>query len=262
MTGTTLDFAKYYKVPFGAYVETHEENHPTNTMVERTRGAICLGPSANFQGSYKFLFLCTGRKIIRKQLREVPMPESVIKCVESIALRDKKSGNMEFADQNGIPIVDEDENDDNPGDDLTEADTAGLNYPDLDDTANPPGLLIEPEEIDDDAEAYDQGHDDIPVIPETETVTDNSSDNEGNDIPGVDPEDTNGKEIPGVHPEENPGVDPEENPGVDDDDDADTDPDDEPPLMSTAVTMKTATVKRSCPRTRKTQPRKCTTPSQ
>jgi hypothetical protein len=51
MTGTTLDFAKHCKVPFGAYVETHEGKKPTNTMVERTRGAICLGPSANFQGS-------------------------------------------------------------------------------------------------------------------------------------------------------------------------------------------------------------------
>jgi hypothetical protein len=67
---------------------------------------------------------------------------------------------MEFTDRNGIPIADDDENDDNPGDDLTEADTAGVNYPDLDNTDNPPGLLIEPEEIDDGAAVYDQGHDD------------------------------------------------------------------------------------------------------
>jgi hypothetical protein len=51
MTGTTLDYSKHCKIPFGAYVETHEENNPTNNMKERTRAAICLGPTANFQGS-------------------------------------------------------------------------------------------------------------------------------------------------------------------------------------------------------------------
>jgi hypothetical protein len=89
MTGANLDFAKDCKIPFGAYVETYEENKPTNTMVERTRGAICLGLSANFQGTYKLLCLCTGLKIIRNKFREVPVPASVMKRVEAIALREK-----------------------------------------------------------------------------------------------------------------------------------------------------------------------------
>jgi hypothetical protein len=67
MTGTTLDYNKHCRLPFGAYVETHEGNDTTNTMVERTRGAICLGPTANFQGSYKFFCLDTGRRVTRKQ---------------------------------------------------------------------------------------------------------------------------------------------------------------------------------------------------
>jgi hypothetical protein len=62
MTGTTLDYSKHCKLTFGAYVETHEENNPTNNMKERTRAAICLGPTTNFQGSYKFLCLRTGRR--------------------------------------------------------------------------------------------------------------------------------------------------------------------------------------------------------
>jgi hypothetical protein len=74
MTGTTLDYAKHCKLPFGSYVETHEENNPTNTMKERTRAAICVGPTAIFQGSYKFLCLSTGRCIKRKQFKELPMP--------------------------------------------------------------------------------------------------------------------------------------------------------------------------------------------
>jgi hypothetical protein len=57
MTGTTLDYNKHCRLPFVAYVETHEDNDTTNTMVERNRGAICLGPTANFQGSYNFSVL-------------------------------------------------------------------------------------------------------------------------------------------------------------------------------------------------------------
>jgi hypothetical protein len=60
MTGTTLDYNKHCKLPFGAYVETHEMNTPTNTMKEITRAEICLDPTVNFQGSYKFLCLRTG----------------------------------------------------------------------------------------------------------------------------------------------------------------------------------------------------------
>jgi hypothetical protein len=71
------------------------------------------------------------------------MPASVIKRAEAITLRYKRSGNMEFTDRNGIPIADDDENDEHFGDDLTEANTAGVNnYPDLDNIDNPPGLLI------------------------------------------------------------------------------------------------------------------------
>jgi hypothetical protein len=66
MTGTSLDFNKHCKKPFGEYAESHEDTIKTNTMVARTQGTICLGPSSNFQGSYKLLALNSGRKITRK----------------------------------------------------------------------------------------------------------------------------------------------------------------------------------------------------
>jgi hypothetical protein len=87
-----LDYSKHCKLPFGAYVEMHEENNPTNNMKERTRAAICLGPTTNFQGSYKFLCLKTGRRITSKQFKELPMPASVIKAVKALAERDKQDG--------------------------------------------------------------------------------------------------------------------------------------------------------------------------
>jgi hypothetical protein len=105
MTGTTLDCNKHCKLPFGAYVETHGMNAPTNTMKERRRAAIWLGPTAIFQGSYKFLCLKTGRRITRKQFRELPMPKSVIEAVEALAERDKQDGNLEFNDRDGSPYT-------------------------------------------------------------------------------------------------------------------------------------------------------------
>jgi hypothetical protein len=85
MTGTALDFAKHCKIPFGTYAEAHEEYPQTNTIAQRTRGVICLGPKGNFQGSYKIMCLTTGRKIKRKQFQELPMLASVIKRIEAIA---------------------------------------------------------------------------------------------------------------------------------------------------------------------------------
>jgi hypothetical protein len=106
MTGTTLDYNTHCKLPFGAYVETHEMNTPTNTMKERTRAAICLCPTANFQGSYKFLCLRTGRRITRKQFKELPMPKAIIEAVEALTERDKQDGNLEFTNRDGSPYTD------------------------------------------------------------------------------------------------------------------------------------------------------------
>jgi hypothetical protein len=140
MTGTSLDYGKHCKVPFRAYVETHEENSPTNTMSEHNHGAICLGPSANFQGSYNFLCLRTGKKIVRKQFTELYMPASVIKRVEEIAARDKRSGNIVFSARYGTEIGDDHDDDEDV--------TAGVDNGEDGDTGvecsqnNPPGTPL------------------------------------------------------------------------------------------------------------------------
>jgi hypothetical protein len=90
MTGTALDFAKHCKLPFGAYAEAHEEYPQTNTMAPRTLGVICLGPTGNFQGSYKMMCHQTGRKLTRKQFQELPMPDSIIKRIEDITAKEKQ----------------------------------------------------------------------------------------------------------------------------------------------------------------------------
>jgi hypothetical protein len=54
----------------------------TNTMDSRTKRAICLGPAGNMQGSYKFMSLSTGKKIVRRKFMEMPITESVIRQVD------------------------------------------------------------------------------------------------------------------------------------------------------------------------------------
>jgi hypothetical protein len=99
ITGTTLDFAKHCKLPFGAYAEAHEEYPQSNTMAQRTRAVICLGPTGNFQGSYKMMCIQTGRKVTRKQFKEIPMPDSVIKRIEAIASKEKENKVLVFTDR-------------------------------------------------------------------------------------------------------------------------------------------------------------------
>ena len=89
MTGTTLDYKKHFQLEFGAYADTHDDKEKTNNMVERTGGAICLGPSTNFQGGYKFLSLRSGRKITRHQFYAVQIPTTVRDHMHAMA--DKES---------------------------------------------------------------------------------------------------------------------------------------------------------------------------
>jgi hypothetical protein len=157
MTGTTLDFKKHCRVPFGAYVEAHEDYDTTNTMAERTRGTICLGPTANFQGSYKILCLNTARRVTRKQFKELPMPTSVIKRIANIAEREKQGEDLIFTDRNGNAILDPNQEHDvlaDAGMDTgTENETGGNNDDDnndqplITDDDEQPGINMENQEI-------------------------------------------------------------------------------------------------------------------
>jgi hypothetical protein len=155
-----------------------------------------LGPTANFQGSYKFLCLRTGRRITRKQFRELPMPTSVITAVEALADRDKQEGNMEFTERDGNT------------------------YDNLHDTNQPLDGVAGVDIVDETAQ-NEQEHEEemaeMPGVPETTTEDLEFAVAEQDlEIPGVEP--LENLEIPGVEPIENleiPGVDTEEIPGVD-----------------------------------------------
>jgi hypothetical protein len=134
MTGTALDFTKHCQIAFGAYAEVHEDMDKTNTMDERTQPAICFGPMEIFQGSYKFMSLRTGKQITRKQFTELPMPNSVVKRVKAMVLREKQNKTITFSDRSGNIISDVS---DNPDDETVEV-AAGVNDDDNDEAPQIP----------------------------------------------------------------------------------------------------------------------------
>ena len=81
---TKLDAKLLCRSPFGSYCEMHIDLDITNTLEPRTNWAICMGPTGNLQGSYKFLSLATGKKVTRRRFTEMPVTEAVIKQVEAL----------------------------------------------------------------------------------------------------------------------------------------------------------------------------------
>jgi hypothetical protein len=136
-----LDAKLHCKAPFGAYCEVHTDSDITNTMEPRTKWAICLGPTGNMQGSYKFMSLTTGKKIVRRKFTEMPITESVIRQVDKWAQKDRAQNGLTFLNRNGLEY--------NFGDDDDQATLVVqpevAPFPDI--PAEAPGILAEHEEI-------------------------------------------------------------------------------------------------------------------
>ena len=79
-----LDYKTVCKLPFGSYVQVHEDQQITNTMVPITTGAITLEPRY-LNGGYKFFSSMTGEIIIRRKLSELPISNEVIQKLEEFS---------------------------------------------------------------------------------------------------------------------------------------------------------------------------------
>jgi hypothetical protein len=86
--GRKTDVKVECRVAFGEYVQAHEDLDVTNTMAERTIGAIVLGPSGNVQGSYDLLSLKTWKVVRRNHFTHLPMPNLVISAINAKAAED------------------------------------------------------------------------------------------------------------------------------------------------------------------------------
>ena len=103
MTGQQLLASKHAVLPFGSYVQTHEQH--TNDMNERTLSCICLGPTGNVQGGHWFMSLASGDKLIRYRWTELPMPSESIDRVNAIACRQQMPSNITYANREGVEIM-------------------------------------------------------------------------------------------------------------------------------------------------------------
>jgi hypothetical protein len=84
MTGETLHCKNHLSLQIGQCCQVHEEDTPHNSLLPRTKGATCLGPSGNSQGGYKFMSLWSVKKIVRRSWDAVPMPATAIDRVNQL----------------------------------------------------------------------------------------------------------------------------------------------------------------------------------
>ena len=85
VTGAPLPDYNSLCLEFGSYVQTFEDNSPSNTIKARSLGAIVLNPTGNAQGDYYFLSLATGARISRHQYTPLPLTDVAIARVEALA---------------------------------------------------------------------------------------------------------------------------------------------------------------------------------
>ena len=95
VVGTNLSYTEHCRCPFGAYVQKHEDG-TNKTDRPQTLDAICLGPTGNAQGTYKFLNLATGKRIYRRKWTEIPASDWVIQRVNDLGRRDKAEQELVF----------------------------------------------------------------------------------------------------------------------------------------------------------------------
>ena len=110
VTGADKPDFTHLQLEFGTFVHIFNDNNPTNTMAQRTTGAIALNSTGNTKGGYFFLNLETGKRVPRHQWTVLPMPNSVMQQVHFLGLRDNmpllKDYDLLFERRPGVPLDD------------------------------------------------------------------------------------------------------------------------------------------------------------
>jgi len=101
-----IDYDKHCAVPFGAYVQAHEEPSPTNTQHPRTIDCIYLRYLSNKQGGHELLNLATGKTITRRKVTPLPTPPSIIALVHAMAERDGMPKGLKITTKSGQVLYD------------------------------------------------------------------------------------------------------------------------------------------------------------
>jgi len=119
-TGIKTDYQRDIKIGFGEYVQVYDEDRVTNTMRERTIGALSLGPTGNLQGTYLFLSLSTWDVIRRRTWTIIPITKEIIALINKRAESHRGVGqeiddgdlwNENLPDQQEVPELPYDQQD-------------------------------------------------------------------------------------------------------------------------------------------------------
>jgi hypothetical protein len=95
---TNLDWKKHCKIPFGTYVEAHDEPDVTNSMIPRTHECIALGPTGNFNGNHKLFCLNTRLVLKRRNWTTYPMSQRIQDKVNRWGEKTKKEASSSETD--------------------------------------------------------------------------------------------------------------------------------------------------------------------
>ena len=90
VTGAAAPDNNNMRVELGQYVQVFEPSDPTNTPKARSLSAIALTPTSNASGDYYFLSLATGARISRHQWTELPITDTCIARVETLAKHERQ----------------------------------------------------------------------------------------------------------------------------------------------------------------------------
>ena len=106
MTGKSLHYRNNLGLRIGRYFQVQEEETPLNRNKTHTKGDICIGPSRNIQGGFKFMSLRPKKNITRQSWDMIPMPYEVIDRVNILGKYQQELS--VFTDHRGQVIVDGD----------------------------------------------------------------------------------------------------------------------------------------------------------
>jgi hypothetical protein len=87
-----LDYHRHCLIPFGTYIQAHDDSKPKNTPQARTLDGIYLRLTSNQQGGHEFLDLATKRVKTRKYVTTIPITKHVIAAVEAMAEAEEMKG--------------------------------------------------------------------------------------------------------------------------------------------------------------------------
>jgi hypothetical protein len=106
MLQQTLDCSKHCVLPFGTYVQAHNEPIFKNSQHPRAIDCIYLRYVNNFQGGHHLLDLNTGQTIKRRTITQVPIIQNVIELVHKLAEADGIQEGLKIMNKKNIILFD------------------------------------------------------------------------------------------------------------------------------------------------------------